>query len=89
MPSNFRQHSRWPHRVLSPLGRPSGPELSTLNHPSNLDIEASPLLFFLQGFLVHTGHIGGLVLRGGFGKEARINAWSLGDKTDETSHIVR
>ena len=40
-----------------------------------------------QGFLVHTDSVGGLVLRGGMGSEARTNGWKMGAKTDETMHV--
>eukprot|EP00287_Rhodomonas_sp_CCMP768_P018062 CAMPEP_0202816578 /NCGR_PEP_ID=MMETSP1389-20130828/7033_1 /ASSEMBLY_ACC=CAM_ASM_000865 /TAXON_ID=302021 /ORGANISM="Rhodomonas sp., Strain CCMP768" /LENGTH=244 /DNA_ID=CAMNT_0049488645 /DNA_START=19 /DNA_END=753 /DNA_ORIENTATION=- len=41
-----------------------------------------------RGFLVHTNHIGGLILRGGFGPEAQQNNWEIGDVTDETVDVV-
>jgi len=40
-----------------------------------------------RGFLVHTDHIGGLILRGGFGPMSVKNAWEVGSFTDETTAI--
>jgi len=44
--------------------------------------------FETRGFLLHTGHVGGLILRGGFGPEGQKNPWKVGDVTDETVDIV-